>query len=322
MDILVVDDDRISALKLRSLLERLGHGVAVTRDGVEGWGQIGERAPGLVISDWMMPGMDGPELCRRIRARRAGAYIYVILLTSRDGQQDRVAGLEAGADDFLVKPLDPAELLARLNVARRILSMEEQLRAQADRLREMHAALEGHNARLTELATTDGLTGLANHRHFREALASALSPAARRGSPLSLVMLDVDRFKAYNDAFGHPAGDDVLRAVGALLHACARPGDVVARYGGEEFAALLPQAGEEAALAFVARLRQAIAGHAWPLAPITVSLGVATSAAETDDGACLIGLADRALYHAKRSGRDRVTHARDLPTGIEAIAMS
>ena len=320
MKILVAEDDRVSALKLRRTLEKLGYEAAVVADGNAAWEQVQAGDVELLISDWMMPEMDGPELCRRIRERPDTFYTYVILLTARSGRDDRLAGLEAGADDFLTKPFDTAELVARLNVARRILSMQQQLRTHAQQLRELHTALERQNQLLerqnellTERAATDGLTGVGNRRRFDEALGSALSFGSRYDQALSLVLLDVDRFKTFNDAFGHQAGDDALRQVAQALRNGARLHDVVARYGGEEFALILPATAAPDAGAVAERLRATIAAGPWTLRPITASFGVATVAAgESVSAAALIAQADRALYHSKASGRDRVTHALDL----------
>src|SRR5262245_26466601 len=162
MKILVAEDDRASALRLCRTLERLGHAVDVVHDGADAWRRICDGRVGLLISDWEMPEIDGLELCRRIRARADALYIYVIMLTSRDSRDDRLEGLQAGADDFLTKPLDAGELVARLSIARRILAMQEQLRAHAAQLAELHATLERQNsllerknALLGELAVTD-----------------------------------------------------------------------------------------------------------------------------------------------------------------------
>jgi diguanylate cyclase (GGDEF)-like protein len=315
VDILIAEDDPTSALKLRRALEKLGHAASVAADGSEAWRRVTGGSVPLLISDWMMPGLDGLELCRRIRTRDAEPYTYVILLTARDGRDDRFLALEAGADDFLTKPLDGAELVARLRVAGRILAMQERLRAQAEELRALQADLRRKNDLLAEQATTDGLTGLRNRRALDAALETAASQAARLAQPLSLVMLDVDRFKAYNDAFGHPAGDEVLRRVAQTLSDGVRPYDAAARYGGEEFAVVLPATGADAATAVAERLRAAVAAHAWPNRPVTISLGIATTGPPTPDGRRLVAEADQALYCSKARGRDCVTHHRDLESG-------
>ena len=319
MNILLAEDDRVSALKLCRALEKMGHSVDHVSDGTEAWRRIGDGEVSLLISDWEMPAMDGLELCRRIRTQSDALYTYVILLTGRDSRDDRLTGLQAGADDFLTKPVDTGELVARLNIARRILSMQEQLRTHAAQLEALHTALERQNtlleqknAMLVEHALTDGLTGLNNRRNFDEALLAALSLARRHDQWLSLLMLDVDHFKSYNDAFGHLAGDDVLRAIAEVLKSHARIHDVVARYGGEEFALVLPATDAAGARTLAERLRSAIATCPWPNRQVTASFGVATTTTSVAEPLALIGDADRALYASKAQGRDRVTHYLDL----------
>jgi two-component system chemotaxis response regulator CheY len=275
----------------------MGHEVAVTADGLGAWEALQlDHAP-VLISDWVMPRMDGLELCRRVRERAGGPYTYVFLLTSKDRREERHEGLRAGADDFLTKPVDPDELAVRLGVAVRILAV--------------HEALARQNALLAELATVDELTGVKNRRRFREDLELFFAVASRREIPLSLTLIDVDHFKSFNDAFGHPAGDGVLRTVGRLLRESTRGQDVVSRYGGEEFAVLLPSTGPADASAMAERLRSRIEAHEWPLRAVTASLGVATTTPDTPDPGALIEAADRALYEAKRSGRNRVGVHRD-----------
>jgi len=312
MEILVADDDRVTALRLKRSLEKLGCVVSAVHDGAEAWRRVGAAKVGVLISDWMMPELDGLELCRRIRARHTTAYTYVILLTARDSRDDRLQGLEAGADDFLCKPPDTGELMARLNVARRILTMHDQLRAHAAQLAEFHAALAMQNTLLAERAATDGLTGLCNRRQFDESFRAALSFAARQAQPLSLAILDVDHFKTYNDAFGHLAGDEVLCALSDILRSLARTHDVVARYGGEEFAVILPATDAAGACAACERLRVAIEHRTLPCRPVTASFGVTTTSSPFVEPSQLIEQADRALYHSKSCGRNRVTHFSEL----------
>jgi PleD family two-component response regulator len=214
MKILIAEDQAPSALHLRRTLERLGHQPTVAPDGEQAWRLVQSGLAPLLISDWMMPLVDGPELCRRIRSATLEKYTYIILLTSRDRKEDRLEGLRAGADDFLTKPTDPDELTIRLEIAERILKV--------------HAQLARQNERLVELAAVDELTGTKNRRRFREDLELLFAQAERLGSPLSLIMLDIDHFKEYNDAFGHPAGDEILRRLGSTLCSTLRGHDVVA----------------------------------------------------------------------------------------------
>jgi diguanylate cyclase (GGDEF)-like protein len=319
MEILVADDDRVTVLKLQRSLEKLGYAVTVAHDGAEAWQHVCENKVSVLISDWMMPEVDGLELCRRIRARYTTSYTYVILLTARDSRDDRLEGLDAGADDFLCKPPDTGELIARLNGARRILKMHDQLQSHAAQLAELHAALELQNALLAERAATDGLTGLCNRQQFDDSLRSALSFAVRHAKPLSLILLDVDHFKTYNDAFGHLAGDDVLCGLADTLRSVARTHDVVARYGGEEFAVILPATEMPGAWAAAERLRVAIEGRIWPYRSVTASFGVTTTCSPFIEPARLIAEADRALYHSKSSGRNRVNHFCDLPHPVRTV---
>ncbi len=295
MKILIAEDQPMAALFLRRTLERMGHEATVAPDGEAAWQMIRDGDTPLLISDWMMPHLDGLELCRRLRATRSDRYIYIILLTSLDRREDRLKGLRAGADDFLTKPPDPDELAVRLEIAERIIAVHDQLARQ--------------NARLAELATTDELTGVKNRRRFREDLDLLFAQADRQASPLSLIMLDIDHFKQYNDTFGHPAGDRVLHQVGSTLHAILRSHDVVARYGGEEFVVLLPATGANEA---IGRGRAAPDGHRGPpLAPYCRSPPAwawPPPTPDTPDAATLVDQADRALYRSKQSGRNRCTH--------------
>lgn len=294
MKILIAEDQAPAALYLRRTLERMGHRPAFAPDGEAAWEILERDGADVLISDWMMPRLDGPGLCRRIRAVEHDRYTYVILLTARNNRDDRLEGLHAGADDFLTKPPDPDELNLRLQIAGRILAV--------------HAELARRNAELAELATTDALTGVRNRRRFHEDLDLLLAQARRLREPLSLVMLDVDHFKSFNDSFGHPAGDEVLRRVGAMLRGSVRGHDLVARYGGEEFAVLLPATGTEEALRVAERLRSAFRSEPWPHRPVTASLGIDTAGpAEFPVADDLIRRADEALYRSKREGRDRVS---------------
>ena len=314
MKIVIAEDDSVSRLVLRRALEELNFEVIAFEDGAKAWDYLRDNEAQVVITDWMMPGLDGLDLCRSVRVQGAlRPYVYVILLTSRNSREDRLKALQAGADDFLIKPLDRAELFARLNVARRIVKMEEQLRSRSLELERMHSELERRNVLLAEIASCDGLTGLKNHRFFRETLEAQFSLARWRGAPLSVMMLDVDQFKSFNDRFGHPAGDEVLREVSKILRSCVRDHDVVARYGGEEFAVLLPATEVEDSRSLGERLRESIERHPWDRRPITISLGISTSCARVPRAAALIELADRSLYQSKAEGRNRVTHAQDLP---------
>lgn len=295
MKILIAEDQLPTSRYLRRLLERMGHEVYEAGDGEEAWELIRRDQPPLLISDWMMPRLDGLELCRRIRSQTVEGYTYIILLSARTSREDKLKGLNAGADDFLTKPLDADELCVRLEIASRIL--------------EVHQALGRQNSRLIEMATTDDLTGVNNRRRFGEDLHLHAALAARHGLPLSLIMLDIDHFKKYNDSFGHLAGDDILRTIATILRSEVREHDLVARYGGEEFVLLLPSTGSEAAVEVAERLRKAVSRGTWNMVPLTASFGVATTdPTHSISIEELIAQADEALYHSKNAGRNRVTH--------------
>jgi diguanylate cyclase (GGDEF)-like protein len=301
MRILLAEDEEVTAEVLGGTLTSWGHDVTIAADGPAAWRLIQHEHFPVVLSDWMMPGMDGLELCRRIRSMAGRPYTYFVMFTGRDGFEDRLKALAAGADDFLGKPFDPRELVARLEIARRLLVIQDEL--------------ERKNVALRELATTDELTGLKNRRSFFEMLESHFALAARQRSPLSLVLLDVDHFKSYNDTFGHPAGDDLLRRLADVLRCTTRAHDTVSRHGGEEFAVLLPATGAVVARGLAGRLQETIERRYWPHSPVTASFGVTTMTLQTGNALELVDQADRALYASKRSGRNRVTHLADLGDG-------
>jgi two-component system cell cycle response regulator len=481
MRVLVAEDDRISAKVLTRTLIQFGAEPTLATTGEEAWALFQTGDFQLVISDWVMPGMSGLELCEKIREAKGFSYSYVVLLTSRGSQEDRFRAIEAGADDFLVKPLDRAELQARLHVASRILGMQQEMRDQATNLIDLQESLAEQNAQLNEtlsflagansrfsdlfqglpiacftfdeggriqdwnqacqtvfgwssqqvfeqpfwkvicnpedvghaklmvrsvfegkpadefecsgvksdksqlyllrstfprsdqngnivgaicaniditerhelseelnkqfvytselnlqlqlqeaelreanerlalLATVDGLTGLKNHRYFREMLDTGFVIARRSNRSYSVMLLDVDLFKQYNDTFGHPEGDDVLKIVGQILMETTRRADLVARYGGEEFVMLLPDTDSAGAEIMGDRVRKAIEAYDWKLRPITVSVGVATLDEKTAGPSNLVDAADKALYAAKRCGRNFVVHANSLEV-MECIA--
>lgn len=452
MRVLIVEDDPVSALLLQRVLEQRSYRVDLAPNGVAALEAFHEHRHRVVISDWMMPEMDGMAFTRELR-KISGEYVYVILLSAKGQRDDRLQAFEAGVDDFLTKPLDREELYARLKVAERILAAEESLRRQKDELRiagdrlkvantnllmasrrfeelftglpaacftfdsegivhewnrsaeelfgipahqailqplwdnfggkddhfwdshfvhrvfngdstnsvewsferseDCHRhlmcsvfvlrgnggeiigaiaanlditerreaqvqieaqkyALEEANERLAKLAVTDGLTGLWNHRRFREEMEVVHATHQRKGQPLSLIFLDVDHFKMFNDTYGHPAGDEVLKKVAALLNENSRTGEAVARYGGEEFAIILPSTSEEEACAAAERFRSALESADWPYRKVTASLGVATTSETSASLEELIQHADLALYGAKHSGRNRVCHYQTL----------
>jgi two-component system, cell cycle response regulator len=293
MKILIVEDDPVSRRLLESFLTEWGHDVKLAVNGSEAWEILqNPDAPNLVISDWMMPEMDGLELCRRIRATGKSGYIYFIILTAKEKKEDVVKGLEAGADDLLVKPFSHEELKCRVLIGERILNLEK---------------------RILQLASTDSLTGILNRRAFTERLKAELERAGRENAPLSIIMADIDHFKRVNDEYGHQAGDRVLQEFSRRLMKPARPYDFLGRYGGEEFIACLPNTNEEQARSIAERLRRGVEETAVSRSDdaniqITASFGTASYRAEDgkDDVDQIIKRADDALYKAKREGRNRV----------------
>ena len=297
--ILVVDDIPSNIHVLSRILND-EHDIYFATDGERALELVHERQPDLVLLDIMMPGMDGYELCTRLKADPATADIPVIFISARSEIEDETRGLEVGAIDFITKPISPPIVQARVR---------------------NHLLLKRNTDLLRQLSFLDGLTGIANRRRFDEALASEWRRCGRSGLPLSLIMVDVDQFKLYNDRYGHQAGDECLRAVASVLAEQARrPGELVARFGGEEFSCLLPGLDTEAAAGLAERMRQGVVERAIPhhsssvAGHVTISLGVATLVPGADVlPATLPELADRMLYKAKHDGRNRVCSAATTP---------
>ena len=299
MRLLVVDDDPVISRLLQASLSRAGHTVVPATDGRAAWHLWQQDPISLVVTDWMMPGLDGPELISRIRAASTGDYTYIILLTAKGGKDDVVEGLMTGADDYLTKPFHPGELRARVSIGERILTLEMRLREARDQF--------------MVLATHDPLlTGLFNRRALQEHAEAEWQRSARGQGVLSLALLDIDHFKSVNDRLGHAAGDHALRLIGDLLTASKRAYDWAGRWGGEEFLLVLPGATSEDACGVAERVRAKV--EASPLSltnygviNLRVSIGVSTmtpGAPMTLD--TLLQQADEALYTAKEQGRNRV----------------
>jgi diguanylate cyclase (GGDEF)-like protein len=280
---------------LKTMLTKWGYQAVIARSGTEAWRVLESAdAPRLAVLDWMMPGMDGLEICRRIRSANREPYIYILLLTARTESQDLIQGMDAGADDYLTKPFNAHELRVRLHAGRRILDLQEALLKAREALREQ--------------ATHDGLTGLLNRTGILEKLDEELSRASRTGTPVSVLMADLDLFKSINDTCGHLVGDAVLREAARRLRSAARRYDSVGRYGGEEFLIVLPGCNTADAAVQGERMREAIGATLFevPSHPflVTASLGVACSTQCAPDA--LVREADDALYLAKAQGRNRV----------------
>lgn len=297
--LLIVDDTTSVRQEVRRLTARLGvFGVCrEAENGIEAYKRVLEAAPDLILCDLVMPSVDGLKFLSMVRAREELRDIPVILVTGKTDVETKIRGLELGASDYVTKPFDEGELLARIKVQLKIKALQDELRRS--------------NELLQELSSTDALTKLFNRRHFMVALGNEFERTDRYGSPLGLVMLDIDHFKRLNDTFGHQVGDEALRGLGALIYDAVRSTDIAARYGGEEFCMLLPETDLEGTAEFAHRLRFAVEDKTLLVdaqeVRMTVSMGAAAcphSAVESGDD--LIRLADDALYRAKRAGRNRV----------------
>jgi len=295
--VLVAEDDPVSRRRLDALLGKWGYQVVSVADGVEALHILeGEDAPVLAILDWMMPGLEGPQICQRVRELPNRPYTYIVLLTARTRQGDLLRGLESGADGYLTKPYDAEELRARLHVGERILDLHDHLVAAREELRFR--------------ATHDELTGVRNHSAVLGALHKESSRQLREGGSLSVILMDLDHFKRVNDTYGHLCGDAVLKEIAQRISSCVRPYDTVGRYGGEEFLIVVPSSDALGALGLAERVRQAIES-----APVntedaavamTGTFGIAASSGDNPlSPQMLVRLADEALYRAKDQGRNR-----------------
>jgi diguanylate cyclase (GGDEF)-like protein len=294
--ILIAEDDPVSRRLLEATLKKWGYEVVVCPDGTTAWQVLQQPdAPSLAILDWMMPGMDGVQVCREVRKRASEPYIYLLLLTAKNQKSDIIAGLEAGADDYIIKPFDASELRMRLRAGRRILDLQAELIFAREELREQ--------------ATRDSLTRLWNRAAILDILQRELERAKRNDTVVSIILADLDHFKRINDTYGHLAGDAVLREAARRMQAAVRPYDGIGRYGGEEFLLVLPNCDASGAVTLGERLRLAVGSEAMVLAegviPVTLSLGVATSEG-MEDVQTFIAAADAALYRAKEGGRNRL----------------
>ena len=295
--VLIAEDDPVSCHLLHSLLIEWGYDVTVSTDGTQALGILeGKDAPRLAVLDWMMPGIEGVQICQRIRHRADPLYIYILLLTARSQKKDVLHGLESGADDYLTKPFDAQELRARLHVGQRILSVQDDLLAVQEELQFR--------------ATHDTLTGLANRGVALDAVSRERARQVREKIPFGIIMVDLDHFKSVNDTHGHRCGDTVLKETARRMTECARPYDIVGRYGGEEFLIVVASADDSITLALAERMRVAIASGPFLTdsgeVQVTASFGAAASSnARPLSADVLLHAADEALYRAKHRGRNR-----------------
>lgn len=303
MKILVAEDDPVSRLLMQRTLEKFGYEVVLAEDGRAAVEILSQHdGPRLAIIDWMMPKLDGLGLCREVRnAQREGAYVYILLLTSRQDAEDIVAGLEAGADDYITKPFHPAVLRARLHTGRRILSLEE--------------TLVGAREEMRFKATHDALTSLWNRASILSMARSELRRSTREARPFSLLLCDVDHFKRVNDDHGHLAGDVVLEEVARRLISSVRDYDAVGRYGGEEFLIVLSNCDEKSLRTRAEHIRTAVASMPIQTGTaelaVSISIGAMTHCCSESDIPLesILAQADAALYQAKEEGRNRAVLA-------------
>ena len=295
--IAVVDDDAAIRRLVRLFLKRSGYDVAEFATGNEARQYLTTKPWDLAILDRRLPDMDGAMLAQELKSNPEFKTRFIIMLTGEADQEDKVEGLDLGADDYITKPFQSAELLARIRAGKRIVDLQKEL-------------LET-NKRLERLSITDGLTALFNHRYFQDELARAFEESARYGRPLSLAIVDLDFFKKINDTYGHAVGDEVLKAVSKIFQDSTRSADLAARYGGEEFGIMMPETNLDDAFVFAEKIRSlvestAIQTQAGPV-KVTVSIGVsAVPHPKIHAAKELVVAADEALYRAKRGGRNQV----------------
>jgi len=300
--ILLAEDDPVTRMLMTRFLKKAGYEVDAVSNGSEALDRMTKRYYPMLVTDWEMPEMDGVALCKAVRNLQMDGYVYALLLTARDSKEHIIAGLEAGADDYLVKPVHEPELIARLNAGRRILNLEHSLRVA--------------NQRNRILSITDSLTGTFNRRYLMEQLPRELERCRRYAYPLSVLMCDLDHFKQINDVRGHAAGDEVLQQFAARAQKTIRcNSDWVSRYGGEEFVIVLPETSQAGALAVAEKIRSVVSEAPFATrtgdVTVTASFGVASTGPSGPDISLkvdvLIRCADEYMYRSKQEGRDRTT---------------
>ena len=299
--VLVVDDDVVSRTVVERHLQKAGFKVVTAANGQNALELFDRQFFPIVLTDWMMPEIDGPQLCRLIREKQTHGYVFIILVTSRDSKTDIVSGLESGADDYLTKPIHPAEMVARVKTGIRILNLEQSLKTANEEIR--------------LLSITDPLTGCYNRGYLNEHFYYEIKRAQRYSRPLSVVLADIDHFKQVNDTYGHQVGDEVLKSFALCIQNEIRKKiDWVVRYGGEEFLIVLPETPHTGAFSMAERLRQAVGARSIQAGDrtikITASFGGASTASRNKRGEeitmdQLINQADAQLYRSKNEGRNK-----------------
>lgn len=303
--ILVVDDNRDNIEIMATRLRFRGYEVEEALHGEEALQKVRDTDPDLILLDVMLPDIDGYEISRRLKGDDTLPYIPIILVTARDSTEDKVTGLDAGADDYLTKPINFPELEARVRSMLRIKRLQDEL--------------EEKNRELERISISDGLTGLFNHRHIHGLLNDEFERANRTGERLTVAMFDLDRFKSVNDTHGHQAGDRVLQQLADILRETAREIDKLGRYGGEEFLVILPETGIDDGAVFVERVRREVARRPFDVGKeealhMTISAGVAEYPYDVSTSPeALVGRADEALYAAKTTGRNKVLRYDQVP---------
>jgi two-component system cell cycle response regulator len=303
--ILIVEDSKSQADLTRAFLERNGYDVLCVHNGAGAIKAAKTASYDVILLDLVLPDMNGNEICRWLKLNSETRGIPIIMLTVESALKEKVAAIEAGADDYLPKPYNEIELNARIYAALRTKALQDELRDKNRQLEELLAKVELQSI-------TDPLTGLYNRRYVESVLVKELAEWKRYGSPLACLMVDVDHFKDINDRYGHETGDSVLMELAALLKDILREADTVARWGGEEFLILLPQTGQDGASVTALKILRAVTELRLPQIPdlrVTVSIGIAPSGRSTDTPAKLVRAADLALYEAKNRGRNRIESA-------------
>jgi diguanylate cyclase (GGDEF)-like protein len=312
--ILLAEDDPVTRMLMTRFLKKAGYEVDAVENGTAALDKMTQRYYPMLVTDWEMPEMDGIELCKAVRNMQLDGYVYALLLTARDSKEHIITGLEAGADDYLVKPVHEPELIARLNAGRRILNLEHSLRVA--------------NQRNRILSITDALTGTYNRRYLMEQLPRELERCRRYAYPLSVLMCDLDHFKQINDVHGHAAGDEVLqRFVARAQRSIRTNSDWVARYGGEEFLVVLPETPFEGALAVAEKIRAVVAATPFTTrvgdARVTASFGVVSTGPNGPDISLkiddMIKTADECLYRSKTLGRDHAC-GKELEVALRLVS--
>ena len=303
--VLVVDDMPLNRKLQKTYLKEVGYKVVLAEDGIDALRRVREESPDLILLDVMMPKMDGFQVCRHIKNNSRTKFTPVILVTALNEIEAKIKGIEAGADDFISKPFNKLELLARVKSLLRIKHLNKELQVKIQQL-------ENAQKKLKKLAVTDGLTGAFNYRFFKEQLTKEVIRAERHNKNVSIIMLDIDYFKNYNDTNGHPAGDAVLKTIAEILSKNIRNIDIAARYGGEEFALILVETNKASAGIVANKLKRLIEYYKFyheetqPNGKLTVSMGVATFPENGKMPDDLVAFADKRLYKAKKQGRNKV----------------